>query len=239
MDRHLALITALRNATPGPGVAQNADVGFWRETGADSRRMPCPGADSGFVRQMILPGSSGEGRLGWKEDPAHLSRLLPRFLYSPGAASGHPGRTRRSAPDLHFESNLRVLGAREQRKLARIATALQDIHRELPELIIVFEGYSEDWFRPHDTEKMALEPQCAAGVAAWTAMMGPVDSSPSGQLPALGTCRAGAVPLGAGSARRLKLQGIRKGNKLARIVATGKRAWCFEDGVKHDHADIE
>jgi len=50
----------------------------------------------------------------------------------------------RLVPDLYFDRNSHVLRARERRKLAQIAPALEDILHDFPDLIIVIEGHADD-----------------------------------------------------------------------------------------------
>ncbi len=54
-------------------------------------------------------------------------------------------RMTREAPDLYFDLNSHVLRARERRKLDQIASALQNMLHDFPELIIVIEGHCDDW----------------------------------------------------------------------------------------------
>ena len=66
-------------------------------------------------------------------------------------------RMERAAPDLHFDLNSHVLRARERRKLAQIAPALQDILHDFPDLIIVIEGYCDDRGLVEYNQQLALE----------------------------------------------------------------------------------
>jgi len=62
-----------------------------------------------------------------------------------------------TVPDLYFSSNSHVLSSRERQKFAQIAPALQDLLHDFPDLIIVIEGYSDEWFRPDYNDRLALE----------------------------------------------------------------------------------
>jgi outer membrane protein OmpA-like peptidoglycan-associated protein len=63
----------------------------------------------------------------------------------------------RAARDLYFDVNSHYLRPRERRKLAQIAPALQDILHDFPDLIIVIEGYSDDYGEPEYNEGLARE----------------------------------------------------------------------------------
>jgi outer membrane protein OmpA-like peptidoglycan-associated protein len=66
-------------------------------------------------------------------------------------------RMTRAAPDLYFDLNSHVLRLREQRKLAEIAPAIQDILHDFPELIIVIEGHSDDRGLHEYNQQLGLE----------------------------------------------------------------------------------
>jgi outer membrane protein OmpA-like peptidoglycan-associated protein len=62
-----------------------------------------------------------------------------------------------NVPDLYFSSNSHVLSSRERQKFAQIAPALHGLLHDFPDLIIVIEGYSDDWFRHEYNEQLAVE----------------------------------------------------------------------------------
>jgi outer membrane protein OmpA-like peptidoglycan-associated protein len=62
-----------------------------------------------------------------------------------------------NVPDVYFCSNSHVLSSRERQKVAQIAPVLQDLLHDIPDLVIVIEGYSDDWFRAEYKERLAIE----------------------------------------------------------------------------------
>ncbi len=86
---------------------------------------------------------------------AGLPPVIPSRVYeSRPAPRSVMDRMTIAVPDLYFGAGSHVLSSRERRKLAQIAPALQDILRDFPDLIIVIEGYSDDWYRPEYNEQL-------------------------------------------------------------------------------------
>jgi outer membrane protein OmpA-like peptidoglycan-associated protein len=82
--------------------------------------------------------------------PSVAPRLRP-------APAGVADRMTRSAPDLRFDANSRLLKATERRKLAQAAPALESLLYDFPDLIIVIEGYSDDRGLLEYNDRLALE----------------------------------------------------------------------------------
>jgi outer membrane protein OmpA-like peptidoglycan-associated protein len=93
---------------------------------------------SGALMGMLLAGC------GLSLTPQPAPAIPPQSPVMRPAPGSVVDRMTRAAPDLYFDLNSHVLRLREQRKLAQIAPALQDILRDFPELIIVIEGHSDD-----------------------------------------------------------------------------------------------
>jgi len=63
----------------------------------------------------------------------------------------------RAAPDLYFEFNSHVLGAKERRKLTQMAPGLADVLHDFPNLVIVIEGHSDDRGLTEYNDRLGLE----------------------------------------------------------------------------------
>lgn len=93
---------------------------------------------SGALMGMLLTGC------GLSKTPQSAPAVPSQAHGLQPAPSWVVDRMKREAPDLYFDLNAHVLGARERRKLDQIAPALQGMLHEYPELIIVIEGHSVD-----------------------------------------------------------------------------------------------
>jgi len=106
---------------------------------------------SGALMGILLAGCG----LSLTPQPAPaVPRQSPVLRQAPGSVLD---RMTREAPDLYFDFNSRVLRVREQRKLAQIAPALQDILHDIPELIIVIEGHGDDRGVHEYNQELGLE----------------------------------------------------------------------------------
>jgi outer membrane protein OmpA-like peptidoglycan-associated protein len=63
----------------------------------------------------------------------------------------------KEAPDLYFDLNSRDLNVRQRSELANIASALQEILHDFPDLIILIEGHCDGYGPIEDTHRIGIE----------------------------------------------------------------------------------
>ncbi len=134
----------------GTVVAGSPDVRAGQRSGTNRvGRLFC--FASGALSAMLLAGC------GVTTTPQPVPAVPRQALGLRPAPAGVAESMTKAAPDLRFGFNSHILDARQRRKLAQIAPALEELLYDIPDLVIVIEGHADDYGLVGYNDRLALE----------------------------------------------------------------------------------